>query len=68
MVLKGFDFSICRLAQCTHAEFYGIAVPDLLLDREHLSEMGAGAAQPRSQTVDGLLLSKAVRNRDGEGR
>jgi hypothetical protein len=68
VVLEGFDFSVCRLTQRTYAKLNCIAVPNLFLDRQHPSKMAAGAAQPRSEPVDGVLLSEMVGNRDGEGR
>jgi len=33
VIVERFDLSVCRLAQCTHAEFNGIAVPDTLRGR-----------------------------------
>src|SRR5262245_31234254 len=68
VVFKRFNLSVCRLTERTHAKVNGIAVPRLCLDREYLPEVSAGAAEPRPQPVNGVLLSKMVGNRNGEGR
>jgi hypothetical protein len=62
MIVSDIDDTTCHLPQCADAKLEAVTVPDFLLDREQMTEIGLRVAETCFQATDGFVLAKAMRD------